>query len=146
MQKHLPFLKGTYDLRNCLNDISVNANPISVRLKTKQQLINTVTFYSRDILTPRIGVRFKHIDKYKNGFARQILISDLLCNGFFGSTITFKIVSVSQQRCPCIFSTKLPLPQFILDLLLSHFDLLISSDSLIFFTFVSWFSRQCLWV
>ena len=47
----------------CFNDISVNANPISVRLKSKRQLINTVTFYLRDILTPLVVVVFKHIDQ-----------------------------------------------------------------------------------
>ena len=42
------------------NDISVNANPISVRLKSKRQRINTVTFYLRDISTPLVSVVFKH--------------------------------------------------------------------------------------
>ena len=37
---------------NCFKDISVNANPISVRLKSKRQHINTITFYLRDISTP----------------------------------------------------------------------------------------------
>ena len=41
---------------DCFNDISVNANPISVRLKLKWQHINTVTFYIGDILMPLVGV------------------------------------------------------------------------------------------
>ena len=47
---------------NCFNDISVNANPISVRLKSKRQLIN---IYLRDISTVSlslVGVVFKHMD------------------------------------------------------------------------------------
>ena len=44
---------------NRFNEISVNANSISVRLKSKRQRINTVT-YLRDILTPLVGVVFKH--------------------------------------------------------------------------------------
>ena len=47
----------------CFNDISVNANPISVGLKPKQQRISTVTFYLCDILIPLVGVVFKHIDQ-----------------------------------------------------------------------------------
>ena len=47
----------------CSNDISVNANPISVSLKPKQQHINTVTFYLCDIFTPLVGVVCKHIDQ-----------------------------------------------------------------------------------
>ena len=47
----------------CFNDISVNANPISVRLKPKQQRINTVTFYLCDIFTSLVGVVCKHIDQ-----------------------------------------------------------------------------------
>ena len=46
---------------------------------------------------------------------------------------TFKIVNVSEQKCPYLFVlTKLPSLRFIFDLLLLHFDLLISSDSLVF--------------
>ena len=48
---------------NCFNDISVNASPISVRLKPRRQRINTVTFYLRDISTPLVGVVFKHINR-----------------------------------------------------------------------------------
>ena len=48
---------------NFFNDISVNANPISARLKSKRQRINTVTFYLRNISTPLVGVVFKHIDQ-----------------------------------------------------------------------------------
>ena len=47
----------------CFNDISVNANPIYLRLKSKRQRINTVTFYLRDISTPLVGVFWKHIDQ-----------------------------------------------------------------------------------
>ena len=47
----------------CFNYISVNTNPISVRIKSKRQRINTVTFYLLDILIPLFGVVFKHIDQ-----------------------------------------------------------------------------------
>ena len=46
---------------DCFNDLSVNANPISVRLKSKRQHINTVTFYIGDILMPLVGVFFSNI-------------------------------------------------------------------------------------
>ena len=49
-------------LNNCFNDISVNANLISVRLKSKRQHINTINFYLHDISTPLVGVVFKHRD------------------------------------------------------------------------------------
>ena len=35
---------------------------MSVRLKSKRQRINTITFYLRDISTPLVGVVFKHRD------------------------------------------------------------------------------------
>ena len=35
----------------------------SVRLKSKRQGINTVTFYLRDISTALVGVVFKHINQ-----------------------------------------------------------------------------------
>ena len=38
-----------------------NTNPISVRIKSNWQRINTVTFYLGDISTPLVGVTFKHI-------------------------------------------------------------------------------------
>ena len=39
-----------WDSDICFNDISVNASSISVRSKTKRQrIINTVTFYLRDV-------------------------------------------------------------------------------------------------
>ena len=47
---------------NCFNDISVNANLISVRFKSKRQRINTINFYLCDISTPLVDVVFKHID------------------------------------------------------------------------------------
>ena len=47
---------------HCFNDISVNANLISVRLKSKRQRINTINFYLRDISTPLAGVVFKRRD------------------------------------------------------------------------------------
>ena len=50
------------DHYNCFNDISVNANLISVRLKSKRKRINTINFYLRDISTLLVGVVFKHID------------------------------------------------------------------------------------
>ena len=36
---------------------------LNVRLKSKRQRINTVTFYLRAISTPLVGVVFKHIDQ-----------------------------------------------------------------------------------
>ena len=42
---------------------SIIYNPGSVRLKSKRQCINTVTFYLRDISTPLAGVVFKDIDQ-----------------------------------------------------------------------------------
>ena len=51
---------------------------------------------------------------------------------FLIAQCTFKIVNISQQRCPCIFFTKLLSSWFIFDLLLSHFNLLFSSETLIF--------------
>ena len=47
---------------NCFNDISVNENLISVRLKSKRQRINTINIYLCDISTPLVGVVFKHRD------------------------------------------------------------------------------------
>ena len=47
-------------MEHCFNDISVNANLIFVRLKSKRQRINTINFYSRDISTPLVDVVFKH--------------------------------------------------------------------------------------
>ena len=47
----------------CFNDISVNANLISVILKSKRQRINTIIFYLHDISTPLVGVVLKHIDQ-----------------------------------------------------------------------------------
>ena len=46
----------------CFDDVSVNANPISVRLRSKRQRINTITFYLCDISTPLVGVVFRHIN------------------------------------------------------------------------------------
>ena len=48
---------------NCFKYISVNANLISVRLKSKRQRINTITFYLRDISTPLAGVVLKQLLK-----------------------------------------------------------------------------------
>ena len=39
-------------MKKCFNDITVNANPIPVRIKSKRQHINTVTFYLRDNIIP----------------------------------------------------------------------------------------------
>ena len=47
----------------CFNDISVNANPIFARLKSKGQRINTTTFYLPDISRKLVGVIFKYIDQ-----------------------------------------------------------------------------------
>ena len=44
---------------------------------------------------------------------------------------SFKIVNVSQQRCPCICFDKFAIIAMIFDLLLLHSDLIISSDCLI---------------
>ena len=38
-------------------------NLISVRLRSKRERINTITFYLRDISTLLVGVVFKHIDQ-----------------------------------------------------------------------------------
>ena len=35
----------------------------TVRLKSKPQRINTVTFYLHDISTPLVGVIFKHVEQ-----------------------------------------------------------------------------------
>ena len=56
---------------DCFNCISVNTNPISVRLKSKQQRINTITFYLRDISTALVGVAFKHIDQIREPLIYQ---------------------------------------------------------------------------
>ena len=55
MKKNVKILSKS---KSCFNDVSVNANPISVRLKPKRQRINTVTFYLRDISALLIGVVF----------------------------------------------------------------------------------------
>ena len=36
---------------------------VFVRIKSKRQRINTVTFYLRDISTPLVGVVFKHVNQ-----------------------------------------------------------------------------------
>ena len=36
-------------LLDCFNDISVNADLVSLRLKSKRQLISTINFYLHDI-------------------------------------------------------------------------------------------------
>ena len=51
---------STYIIVNCFNDISVNANLISVRLKSKWKRIKNINSYLRDISTPLVGVVFKH--------------------------------------------------------------------------------------
>ena len=43
-------------------------NLISVRLRSKRERINTITFYLRDISTPLVGVVFKHIDQILESF------------------------------------------------------------------------------
>ena len=43
-------------------------NLISVRLRSKRERINTITFYLRDISTPLVGVVFKHIDQILEPF------------------------------------------------------------------------------
>ena len=92
----------------CFSGISVTANPISVRLKSKRQRINTVTLYLRDIATPLVGVVFK----VRCALSRSLMF---LNKGVY------------------VFAfTRLPSSRLILDLLLSHFDLLVSSDSLTF--------------
>ena len=45
----------------CFNDISVNANSISARLKSEGKRINTTDFNLPDISTMLVGVIFKHI-------------------------------------------------------------------------------------
>ena len=43
-------------------------NLISVRLRSKRERINTITFYLRDISTPLVGVVFKHTDQILESF------------------------------------------------------------------------------
>ena len=75
----------------CFNDISVNANPISVGLKSTRQRINTVNFYLPHILTPLVSVVFKHIDQIQEPLiCNVILTSYLLCNGFFDCAVHFQ--------------------------------------------------------
>ena len=49
----------------------VNVKLISVRLKSRRQPINTVTFYSSDTSTPLIGVVLKYTDEIRNPFYKS---------------------------------------------------------------------------
>ena len=64
----------------------------------------------------------------------QILIWHHICFAMASliAQCAFKIVNVSRQRCPCICFDKVPSSRFTFNLLLLHFDLIISSDFLIF--------------
>ena len=60
LSQNIPYLNLLFFIRKYDNDILVNGNPISVRLESEQQRINTATFYLRHISTPLVGVVFKH--------------------------------------------------------------------------------------
>ena len=82
------------------------------------------------------GVSLCHFQTYRSNIRNvniPILIWRHICFAMASLTAhcTFKIVNVSQQRWPFVL-TKLLTFQFIFNLLLSYFHLLISSDSLIF--------------
>ena len=47
---------------------------LSVRLKSKRQRINTVTFYLCDILTPLVDVVFEHIDQIFGSYIWSICL------------------------------------------------------------------------
>ena len=123
---------------SCFNDNSVNSNPKSIRLKSKWQRINIISFSLHDNSTPLVGVVFKHyIYVYIYIYIRTVLKKLTwwwMC--FVRASLilqcTFKFVSFSQQRCSCICFQKILSSRFTLDLLLSHLNLLISIASLIF--------------
>ena len=76
------------------------------------------------------GVSLCHFQTYRSNI-RNINIQMLIWRHICFAMASFKIVNVSQQRCPFVLAKLLTL-QFIFELLLSYFDLLISSDSLSF--------------
>ena len=80
------------------NDISVNANRISVRLNSKWQRINTVTFCLRDISTPLVGVVFKHKNRSNiRTDNKQMLIWRHICFSMASliAQCSFKMVNIS---------------------------------------------------
>ena len=83
------------------------------------------------------------------------MTSYLLCNGFFDCAMHFQNLN---KGVHVFFLTKLPSLRFTFNLLLLHFDLIISSDSLIFLllylasldntfrcsqSYWPWHSKQC---
>ena len=107
---------------------------VSVTLKSTRQPINTITFYLRDISTPLVGVAFKHIDQNVRTVNIQMLvdvISALQWLLWLGSALSRSLMFLSKGVHVFVL-TKLPSSRFIFNLLLLHFDLIISSDSLIF--------------
>ena len=108
--------------------------PISVRLKSKRQRINTVTFYLRDTSTPLVAVVFKHIDKIQEPLIYKCwsdVISALQWLFWLRSALSRLLMFLNRIVHVFVF-TKLPSSRFIFDLLLPHFDLSISCDLLIF--------------
>ena len=116
------------------NDISVNANLISAILKSRWQRIDTITFYLRDISTPLVSVVFKHRSNIRT-VNIQMLIWHHICFAMASliAQCTFKIDFMFHSKGVHVFVlTKLPSSRFTLNLLLLHFNLMISSGSLIF--------------
>ena len=107
----------------------------TLRLNSMRQRINTLAFCFGDISVPLVGVVFKHIDKKKT-IILQKLIWRQICFAVASLILqcSFQIANVSQKRCSHVlfFDKITTVIVFILDLLRSYFDLLISSDSLIF--------------
>ena len=104
---------------------------ISVKSKSKQQRINTVTLFLRHISTPLVGVLFKRIYQIQEQFLQKLKIFSVMASLVPQCTFNGLLILLSKS-CHVVFFTKLPLSRFIFDLLLSHFDLLISRDFLIF--------------
>ena len=111
---------------------------VSVTLKSTRQPINTITFYLRDISTPLVGVAFKHIDQNVRTVNIQMLvdvISALQWLLWLGSALSRSLMFLSKGVHVFVL-TKLPSSRFIFNLQLLHFDLIISSDSLIFLLYI----------
>ena len=81
-----------------------------------------------------VGIVFNHIDQKKELFLQKLIWRQIFSKMPSSITrCTFKVVNIFQQGCPYIFFTRLPSSQLKFDLLLlSHFDILTSSDSVSF--------------
>ena len=81
-----------------------------------------------------VGIVFNHIDQKKELFLQKLIWRQIFSKMPSSITrCTFKVVNIFQQGCPYIFFTRLPSSQLKFDLLLlSHFDILTSSDSVTF--------------